>query len=210
MSDPLTACSLKKQPIQTLASYQQCQGTSNNCALHSIATVFNLQFGSQLDGRVLAKSMDDSWTRKPFLYRTYPGWATTPGQAKRIIQSIAKRDNIKVRTRLFLPSDTTLQSILRNSNNSYLIVTILWIYTTPSLITHQEGSVIRMQAEGKPGGHTMLLAAYDPAHTDEAGLPHPWGFINSWATSPSQDIFWMSQDTWDHLIKLSTLFVQFD
>lgn len=210
MSDPLPACTLNNQSIQTLAAFQQCQGTSNNCVLHSIATMFNMQFGSQLDGKVLAKSMDDSWTRKPFLYRTYPRWATTPGQAKRIIQSIAKRDNIKVRTRLFLPSNATLQEILQTSINTYLIVTIFWIYTIPNLITHQGGRVIRMQAAGKPGGHTMLLAAYDPSHTDEAGIPHPWGFINSWATGPSQDIFWMSQDTWDHLIKLNTLMVQFD
>jgi hypothetical protein len=154
--------------------------------------------------------MDDSWTRKPFLYRTYPGWATTPGQAKRIIESIAKRDNFKVHTRLFHPSDTMLQEILRTSTNTYLIVTIFWLYTIPSLITHQEGNVLRIQAGGKPSGHTMLLAAYDPAMMNSAGEPHPWGFINSWATGPSQDIFWMSQDTWDHMLKLSTLMVQFD
>ena len=210
MSNPPSACTLNHVSIETLASYQQSQGTSNNCVLHSIATVLNMQLGTQLSGTELAQKIDALWTRKPFLYRTYPGFATTPGQAKRIIILLAREYMFKVHMRLFRPNDLYLQDLLRFSKNTYPIVTVLWITRVPTLLTHQGVTEIPMHAAAKIGGHTMLLAAYDPTVVDHAGVSHPWGFINSWATGPSRDIFWMSQDTWTHLIKLNTLLVQFD
>jgi hypothetical protein len=210
MANSSRASKLNNHPIEILAGYQQSQGSSNNCVLHTIATVLNLQFGSQFDGGKLAKQFDAQWMRRPFRYRTFPGWATTPAQAQRIIHTMARQQTFSVRTRLIQPGDAYLQDILRYSKNTYPIITMLWITRPPTLITRQGHGDVRIQAAAKLGGHTMLLAAYDPARVDQAGLPHPWGFINSWSAGNNQDLYWMDQATWHRMIKLKTLLVQWD
>jgi len=39
--------------------------------------------------------------------------------------------------------------------------------------------------------HAMVLAAYDPTHT-EGGNTTPWGFISSWNDGTGDHIYWMS------------------
>jgi hypothetical protein len=102
-----------------------------------------------------------------------------------------------------------LQDTLTYSRNIYPIVTFIWFANGPRLLTRRMDEEFTMHAASGFGAHTMLLAAYDPAHTDQHGLPFPWGFINSWADETITDLFWMDAATWQRLPRLKTLLVSF-
>ena len=191
-----------------LAQYQQSQGQSNNCALYTLTTLLNIRFGLDMHGADLAKSIDEHWAEKPFYYRVAPNWATLPGQSRRVIHKLAQERQFQVRTELGCFSDAYLRDILAYNPNTYPVMTFFWVGNGPKLISHQGSRPIEMHANGRIGGHTMLLAAYDAGHTDQAGLVYPWGFINSWATGDVTDIFWMDEATWRRLVHLKTLLVR--
>ncbi|MBI9050422.1 MAG: hypothetical protein JEZ00_13455 [Anaerolineaceae bacterium] len=198
---------LKHLPTADLAKVQQFQDCKNNCVLHTIASILNLHYGSEVDGAALAKSIDENWPKMPFLYRMAPNWATTPRQARRILQMLAHQGNLQIQTHLGVFSDEYLKNILRFSLNTYPILTFYWVSKGPQLLTQRGNFELTMQTNPGFGAHTMLLAAYNPQRVDKHGLPHPWGFINSWADKTISDLFWMNEETWQRLKKLKTLLV---
>lgn len=205
MPEPSTLQSLNRIPPAQLWHYQQQQGQSNNCALHSLAAMLNLHYGMNLEGSTLARRIDSSWWRHPLRYRMAPGWATHPLQAQRVLAWLSRELGFQFSCRLLRTQSAYLLDLLRFQRNTYALITILWWGSGPQMLTRQQGKNIFMHTNSRMGGHTMLLAAYDPERVDDEGIHYPWGFINSWATPYTQDLFWMDQETWQRMIKLRTL-----
>jgi hypothetical protein len=198
---------LNHLPISQLAEQQQPQGQLNNCVLHTIATMINIHFGRDMDGAALAKRIDENWPSMPFFYRMAPNWATTPRQARRIIQLLAEENNFTANCSLGRYSDEYLMNLLQYSPKHYPIMTFVWINDRLNLISHKGAHPYPMHSPTGMGAHTMLLAAYHPENRDKNGVPHPWGFVNSWVEEGITDIFWMSEETWKSVFKLKTLIV---
>jgi hypothetical protein len=198
---------LNHLPISTLAAKQQSQGKLNNCVFHTIATIMNIRFNWEINGTDLAKEFDDAWWKTPFRYRMWPNWATAPFQARRVFHKKARDLDFPLQCRLGRFSDQYLINTLRYSPNRYPIVTFIWFKDRLYLKSKKNGKPYPMQSAPGIGAHTMLLAAYNPEHRDEHGIPHPWGFVNSWVREPLEDIFWMSEETWQNTKKLRTLMV---
>jgi hypothetical protein len=205
----ITPSLLNRFSLDQLASVQQAQGLTNNCALYTITSLLNLQLGSQLDGAALAEQINAGWLPKPFVYRVAPNWATTPRQAQRVLYMLARRETFRLQTQLRTTRDAYLRDILAYSRNTYPIVTLWWLRNGPKMLSHRNEREIYKQPVKGPGAHTMLLAAYDSSHTNQIGQPYPWGFVNSWADESYTDIFWMDEATWQRLYKIKTLLVRF-
>lgn len=182
-----------------LANLQQLQ-IGNSCSFHAISTAIKLLLDIQMDPHLLAEEIDYLWWRfKPM--RTYPGWAVTPNQQKRIVNYLAESRGFPIEATFEHAPVERLWEVL-NYAHAVPLVTILWlknkapgIYLGSSPINHNNNQ--------QANAHTMLLAAFDAMHITYGVGETPWGFINSWRNG-GENLFWMRDEdfrrTWDFFL----------
>jgi len=172
-----------------LAAYQVRQ-IGNTCTFHAIAVALRLLLDYEIDPIALSDKVNDLWWRGRFM-RVAPNWAVTPRMQVRIVRYLAEEKNLPISAFYTHGTVETLPVIL---SNPYAIplITLLWIWRkAPSI--YQGDSIKNYNGTAKMGGHTMILAAYDPDHQAEDQFVTPWGFINPWLGNTKQ-LFWMRDD----------------
>jgi hypothetical protein len=176
-----------------LAGYQQNQGRSNNCGEYAAAAAFNLLFNMQIPGQELAKLADRGWLLKRL--RSWPGGPTSPAQQARLIKEYARLHDLPVEVSTHKSTFFYLRRWLQNPDVACL-VTISWDNRRLPKIIKGAGIVTPMaKSRFFWSGHTMVLAAFQPAANDNRLQQDRWGFINSWADPSSRSgIFWMEHD----------------
>jgi len=180
--------SLKSLPEAELAALQTHQ-SGNNCAIHAITAAVKFLEGTEFSPEALSTEVDQLWRHGRF-YRMLPGWAITPGMQARLVNFLAHTHNLPLQAQLKFLSLETLPTLLQEDNQA-LLLTLTWLPSRAPAI-YRGNSSVNYNATRKTGGHTMLLAAYNPDHYSESLLT-PWGFVNSWVDGGS-DLFWMQEN----------------
>jgi hypothetical protein len=165
----------------------QVNQVGNSCSFHAIANGLKLLLGVELDPMALSDEIDQLWKQFRFM-RMAPGWAVTPRQQVRIIRHLARTRSLVVEASYRHGDITTLPGLLADAD-SIPIITLVWLCKKAPPIYY--GNTDRnFNATQSMGGHTMVLGAYDTAHTSGT-LDTPWGFINPWKDNAIQ-LFWMT------------------
>jgi hypothetical protein len=179
--------SLKSLSEVELAALQTHQ-SGNNCALHAITAAVKLLLGTEFSAEALSTEVDQLWRHGRF-FRLFPGWGITPGMQARLVNFLARTHNLPLHAQLKLLSSDTLPALLQEPDQA-LLLTLTWLPGKAPAI-YLGGSSVNYNVTRKAGGHTMLLAAYNPDHYS-GSLSTPWGFINSWVDG-GPDLFWMQE-----------------
>ena len=191
----MRSVSLKSLPEAELAAFQTHQ-SGNNCAVHAITAAVKLLDGTEFSPEALSTEIDQLWRHGRF-YRMLPGGAITPGMQARLVNFLARTHNLPLQAQLKFLSLETLPTLLQEDNQA-LLLTLTWLPSKAPAIYHGNSSV-NYNATRKAGGHTMLLAAYNPKHRS-GNHSTPWGFINSWIQG-GPNLFWMQENdlrkTWN-------------
>ena len=191
----MRSVSLKSLPEAELAAFQTHQ-SGNNCAVHAITAAVKLLDGTEFSPEALSTEIDQLWRHGRF-YRMLPGGAITPGMQARLVNFLARTHNLPLQAQLKFLSLETLPTLLQEDNQA-LLLTLTWLPSKAPAIYHGNSSV-NSNATRKAGGHTMLLAAYNPEHRSGNHYT-PWGFINSWIQG-GPELFWMQENdlrnTWN-------------
>lgn len=188
---------MKTEP--ELAALQKLQ-VGNSCSFHAISAAIKLLVDVQLDPHLLAEEIDYLWWRfKPM--RTYPGWAVTPRQQKRIVNYLADSRALPLSAGFEHASVERLWEVL-NYAHAVPLITLLWTKNhVPGI--YLGSSPINYNSNNQTNAHTMLLAAFDPTHITYGIGETPWGFVNSWRNGGEQ-LFWMQDEdfrrTWDFFL----------
>lgn len=172
---------------KNLASYQSLQ-IGNTCAFFAIATSLKLLLNYQVDPIALAFEVDQLWRRGRFL-RLWPGWAVAPRMLARMVRHIAKTRTLPIDAHFQRGKIETLRNFL-DDPGSIPIVTLTWLWGKVPPIYLGTTSKNYNTLPG-PGGHTMILAAFNPDHRSGSDVITPWGFINPWKMNVSH-LFWMT------------------
>ena len=169
-----------------LASLQNRQ-VGNTCTLHAIGTALHMLIDFWIDPTSLSEEVDSLW-RRGRLMRVFPGWAVTPRQQARILRYLAKTHHLPVNAVFHKGTPAILPGLLGDENVVPIItLTWLWAQAPPIYYGHEPHN---RNASRKAGGHSMILAAYDPNHLINGSFPAPWGFINPWKDGATQ-LYWM-------------------
>ncbi|MFZ7104281.1 MAG: hypothetical protein ACOWWO_16720 [Peptococcaceae bacterium] len=177
---------LHAKPEPDLAALQVDQ-EGNSCSFHAIVNGLRLLLGVALDPMEISDEVDRIW--KQFrLMRTIPGWAVTPRQQVRIIRHVARTRELAVTTSYQHGDPETLPSLLADTG-AVPIITLVWLPKKAPPIYYGDTNR-NFNATQSMGGHTMVVGAYDTAHTS-GELDTPWGFINPWKDNATQ-LFWMT------------------
>ncbi len=172
-----------------LAAYQRLQ-IGNTCSFYVIAAGLRLLLNYHIDPVALSDEIDRLWWRGRFM-RVWPDWAVTPRMQVRIVRYLAKKHNLPIIATFHKGDPETLADIIPNPN-CVAIITLVWLWREAPPI--YLGNTLRnFNLTHNPGGHTMLLAAYDPAHKALGEFPTPWGFINPWIEN-AKHLFWMADE----------------
>ncbi len=183
---PVKGLYSQKQSEAELACYQGCQ-KGNTCTFHGISAALRLLIGFELDPQQLSDEIDFLWWRfKPM--RTFPGWAVTPRQQVKIIRYVSKKFALPIEAHFIHATLNTLFAQLNLAETTSL-VTLLWGFNQAPPIYYADNT-FNYNASKSPGGHTMLLAAFDPMHHLIDGTLTPWGFVNPWVND-AKHLFWM-------------------
>ncbi len=169
-----------------LAAHQAVQ-IGNTCSFHAIATGLRLLLDVELDPMALSAEIDRLWRRLRFM-RIFPGWAVTPRQQVRIVHHLARTRGFPV-TAAYQHGDPETLPDLLDDPDSVPLMTLLWLWKGAPPI-YLGDTDRNLNASKSPGGHTMILGAYDREHSAEGKFPTPWGFINPW-TNGGDVLFWM-------------------
>ncbi len=169
-----------------LAAQQACQA-GNTCSFHAISTGLRLLLGLELDPMALSAEINRLWRRFRFM-RVFPGWAVTPRQQVRIVRHLARTRGYPVTASYQHGDPETLPDLL-DDPDSVPLITLIWRRKKAPPIYLGETDR-NFNATKGPGGHTMILGAYDPNHTAAGEFPTPWGFINPWTNGGAQ-LFWI-------------------
>lgn len=182
-----------------LASYQSLQ-VGNTCTFYAIATSLKLLLNYQLDPIALAFEINQLWWRGKFM-RVYPGWAVTPRMLMRMARYVARTRNLPINVHFQHGDADTLTHYL-DDPHAIPIVTLTWLRKKVPPIYLGTTSYNYNTLPG-PGGHAMILAAYNPTHRSGDEHVTPWGFISPWKMNSSQ-IFWMTdhdfRQSWEHML----------
>jgi hypothetical protein len=172
-----------------LAAYQNVQ-IGNTCTFHAITTALRLLIDFHLDPQELSDEVDHLWRRfRPM--RTFPGWAVTPHQQKKVVEYLKDKYSLPINVEFSHASPNSLfDNLILPTSAS--IVTLLWGYNRAPAI-YYGNSTHNYNSDKSPAGHTMLLAAFDSSHTLSDGTTAPWGMINSWVDNGNY-LFWMKDD----------------
>jgi len=169
-----------------LASLQKRQ-VGNTCTLHAITTALQMLVNFSYDPSRLSEEVDRLW-RRGRLMRVFPGWAVTPRQQARILRYLAKTHHLPVNAVFHKAIPEILPGILSNENVVPIITLIWWKSQAPPIYYGHE--LKNRNSSSKMGGHSMILAAFDPDHLIDESFPAPWGFINPWKDGATQ-LYWM-------------------
>lgn len=180
---------LKTKGEVELAAYQVRQ-VGNACSFHAITVAFKLLLGYELDPVALSDKVNQLWWRGRFM-RVAPNWGVTPRMQVRIVHHLARESNLPVTASFKHGSIQTLPAILSDPDVVPLI-TLLWLwYKAPPVYYGDTNHNYNLT--NNMGGHTMILAAYDPEHRAGDQFFTPWGFINPWLSNAKQ-LFWMRDE----------------
>lgn len=176
-----------------LAGYQTRQ-MGNTCTVHAIAVSLHLLLNYSIDPMVLSDEINRLWWRGRFM-RVAPEWAVTPRMQMRIIRYLAQRHGLPINALFRRGNPDTLPELLSDTE-SVPIITIIWRWRKAPPI-YLGSTTQNFNNTRSAGGHSMLLAAYDPQHTANGQFNTPWGFINPWKNHTDQ-LFWMTDADFRH------------
>lgn len=180
---------LRNLSERKLAAFQSAQ-VGNTCTFHAISVALRLLLDLVIDPMELSAEVDRLW-RRGRLMRVYPGWAVTPRMQVRIARYLAKTHGLPIEAKYHRGDPETLPGILADPEVVPLVTLIWWRRQAPPIYF---GTMAKnLHTSLKAGGHTMILAAYDPGHQAEDQFPTPWGFINPWQDHAKQ-LFWMRDE----------------
>ena len=183
---PITPKTLHGLTEKELARLQNRQ-EGNTCTLHAITTALRMLVNFEYDPMILSEEVDRLW-RHGRLMRVFPGWAVTPRQQARILRYLAKTYDLPVDAVYHKGTPEILPGLLMDES-VIPIITLTWLWNqAPPIYYGQQPS--NRNSSRKPGGHSMIFAAFDPEHMVDQSFPAPWGFINPWKDEAT-DLYWM-------------------
>ena len=193
-----------------LARFQQDQGASNHCAKYAAASSLNMLFGTVLSGDNLVDWLDTRFLRGTGIYTILGNHnGSLVFQTANLIRKLAYHNGIQPSIRCGFGTHQDIRERLRN-NNLLTIVTLTYFQGAEPVIAAGTKTTSSLGSSPLIGGHVMILAAYDPDHSNTSGETTPWGFISSW--SNQEEIYWMTdQDfrrTWGKLSFYNMVTVQ--
>ena len=169
-----------------LASLQNRQ-VGNTCTLHAITTALRMLVNFEYDPAALSNEINQLWRRGRWM-RVFPDWAVTPRQQVRIVHYLAQKHQLPINALFHKGTPDILPGIL-SDELLIPIITLTWLWKQAPPIYYGE-EARNCNASKKPGGHTMILAAYDSGHLVDQSIPAPWGFLNPWKDDATH-IYWM-------------------
>lgn len=172
---------------RALAGYQVRQ-VGNNCSFHAIATGILLLLNYTIDPVALSEETNRLWWRGQFM-RVAPNWAVTPRMQVRIIRYLAQLHDLPITATYQHGNSETLTELL-SEPTVVPIITIIWHWRKAPPI-YLGNTTQNFNNTRSAGGHSMILAAFDPLHSANGQFITPWGFINTWNDNTEQ-LFWMT------------------
>lgn len=172
-----------------LAAFQVKQ-VGNTCSFHAIAVALRLLLEYEINPDKLSEKVNKLWWRGRFM-RVAPDWAVTPRMQVRIVQYLARENDLPI-TAFYTHGDMEFLPAMLSDPDSILLITLLWIWRQAPPIYLGDTSKNYNKTK-KMGGHTMILASYDPQHQADGQFTTPWGFINPWMSKAKQ-LFWMRDE----------------
>ena len=172
-----------------LAEYQIRQ-VGNTCSFHMISVSLRLLLNTTIDPMTLSNEINRLWWRGRFM-RVAPEWAVTPRMQVRIVRYLARSRGLPVSAVYQRGDPATVADILADET-TVPIITIIWPWRKAPPI-YLGSTTQNFNATRSAGGHSMILAAFDPSHTSGGIIPTPWGFINPWIENSAQ-LFWMTDE----------------
>ena len=181
--------SLQGKTESDLAGYQVRQ-VGNTCSFHAITTAILLLLNFSIDPVSLSYETNRLWWRGRFL-RVAPDWAVTPRMQVRIVRYLARMHDLPIAAAYQRGNPDTLPELLSDPD-AVPIITIIWRWHKAPPI-YLGNTTRNFNNTSNAGGHSMILAAFDPHHSANDKLMTPWGFINTWKANTNQ-LFWMTDD----------------
>jgi hypothetical protein len=172
-----------------LAAYQVKQ-VGNTCSFHAIAVALRLLLDYEINPDELSDTVNKLWWRGRFM-RVAPHWAVTPRMQVRIVRYLAGEKDLPI-TAFYSHGDIEFLPAMLSDPDSILLITLLWIWRQAPPIFLGD-TTKNYNKTKKMGGHTMILASYDPQHQADGQFTTPWGFINPWLAK-SKQLFWMRDE----------------
>ena len=172
-----------------LAKYQNRQ-LGNTCAFHVISAGIRLLLNYTIDPIALSDEVNRLWWKGRFM-RVVPNWAVTPRMQVRIVRHLARTRGLPINA-TFQKGDPDMLPGLLADLTSVPIITLLW-YKQQAPPIYLGDTSTNFNITQSVGGHSMLLAAYDPEHSAQGQFSTPWGFINPWMDNAAQ-LFWMRDE----------------
>lgn len=167
----------------------QTRQVGNACTFHVIAAALRLLLDYRIDPDELSKEMDRLWWRGRFM-RVFPGWAVTPRMQVGVVKHLSNTRKLMVEAELRRGNPQALLDLLSNPEDRIIpLITMVWLWGQAPPI-YFASTTLNFNQTKAPGGHSMILAAYDPDHWAEDQFPTPWGFINPWMAD-AVHLFWM-------------------
>lgn len=170
-----------------LAGYQVRQ-VGNSCSFHAISVALRILLNVTIDPIALSDEINQLWWRGRFM-RVAPDWAVTPRMQVRIVKYLAEKLSLPVTASYQHGTPETLPTALDNLTTIPLI-TLIWLQKNAPPIYLGE-TAHNFNATKSSGGHTMMLAAFDPEHMADDQFTTPWGFINPWKNDTTT-LFWLT------------------
>lgn len=185
----MTPKTLKTKSEAELAALQVKQ-VGNTCGFHAIAVALRLLLDYKINPDELSDKVNKLWWRGRFM-RVAPDWAVTPRMQVRIVRYLGKIENLPITAFYTRGKVETLPTILSDPD-AVPVITMLWTWRKAPAIYFGD-TTHNYNKTNKMGGHTMILAAYDPGHLAGDQFSTPWGFINPWIQN-SKQLFWMCDE----------------
>jgi hypothetical protein len=184
----MSRLTLLRKTEAELAAFQTEQ-IGNTCSFHAVSSAIQLLLNKNFDPRTLSQEINQRWWRGQFM-RVAPNWAVTPRMQTRIVRYLADKNHLPVSAAYHRSDPESLLTILASPDEDVIpIVTLMWLWRQAPPIYYGD-SIHNMNKLRGVGGHSMILAAYDPEHWAGNQFPTPWGFVNSWRSHTSH-LFWM-------------------
>ena len=172
-----------------LAGYQS-RLVGNTCSFHMISVSLSLLLNTTIDPMSLSDEVNRLWWRGR-LMRVLPDWAVTPRMQVRIVRYLARTRGLPVSAFYQRGDPETAAEILADVT-AVPIITLIWPWRKAPPI-YLGSTTQNFNTTQSAGGHSMILAAFDPNHTAGGIISTPWGFINPWMENTAQ-LFWMTDE----------------
>jgi hypothetical protein len=172
-----------------LAKYQNRQ-VGNTCSFHVISAGIRILLNQSIDPIELSTEINRLWWRGRFM-RVAPDWAVTPRMQVRIVRYLSQTHGFPIAATYQRGDPVSLPEFLADLTQ-VPIITIMWRWRQAPPI-YLGSTTHNFNTTRSAGGHSMLLAAYDPGHSAEGQFATPWGFINPWKDNAAH-MFWMRDE----------------